>query len=124
MKIKNLIVLGSSLAALGVVLGAFSAHVLDKQLSAEELSSFQTGVRYQIYHALALLILTVLPLKNTRTSALLFVWGTVLFSGSIYLLTLDRLMGISLNHLGWITPIGGLALIAGWLLLIRDAIKS
>jgi len=124
MKIKNLIVLGSSLAALGVVLGAFAAHVLDKQLSAEELSSFQTGVRYQIYHALALLILTVLPLNNTRTSALLFVCGTVLFSGSIYLLTLDRLMGISLSHLGWITPIGGLALIAGWLLLIRDAIKS
>lgn len=124
MKIKNLIVLGSSLAALGVVLGAFAAHVLDKQLSAEELSSFQTGVRYQIYHALVLLILAVLPLNNTRTSALLFVWGTVLFSGSIYLLTLDRLMGISLSHLGWITPIGGLALIAGWLLLIRDAIKS
>jgi len=124
MKIKNLIVLGSSLAAFGVVLGAFAAHVLDKQLSAEELSSFQTGVRYQIYHALALLILTVLPLKNTRISALLFVWGTVLFSGSIYLLTLDRLMGVSLNHLGWITPIGGLALIAGWLLLIKSAIRS
>lgn len=124
MKIKNLIVLGSSLAALGVVLGAFAAHVLDKQLSAEELSSFQTGVRYQIYHALALLILTVLPLKNTRISALLFVGGTVLFSGSIYLLTLDRLMGVSLNHFGWITPIGGIALIAGWLLLIKSAVRS
>ena len=65
MKNKNLIILGCSLAALGVILGAFAAHVLDKQLSASEVSSFQTGVRYQIYHALALLILAGLPLQNT-----------------------------------------------------------
>ncbi|MGB0198748.1 MAG: DUF423 domain-containing protein [Flavobacteriaceae bacterium] len=124
MKNRNSIIWGSSLAVLGVVLGAFAAHILDKQLSEDELMSFQTGVRYQIYHALAILILTVLPLKNIRISAKLFAWGTLLFSGSIYLLTLDRIMGVNFNALGWITPIGGLVLIAGWLQLIRTAYRS
>ena len=59
MKNRNPIIWGSSLAVLGVVLGAFAAHILDKQLSEDELMSFQTGVRYQIYHALAILILAV-----------------------------------------------------------------
>lgn len=124
MKNKNLIILGSSIAVMGVILGAFAAHLLDKELTPDELSSFQTGVRYQIYHALALLILAALPLKNIRISALLFVWGTLLFSGSIYLLTLDRLIGVSFNGLGWVTPLGGLALIAGWLQLIRAAYEN
>ena len=124
MKNKNLIIWGSSLAVLGVVLGAFAAHILDKQLSEDELMSFQTGVRYQIYHALAILISAVLPLKNIRICTKLFVWGTLLFSGSIYLLTLDQIMGVNFSGLGWITPIGGLVLIAGWLQLIRTAYRS
>lgn len=124
MKNRNPIIWGSSLAVLGVVLGAFAAHILDKQLSEDELMSFQTGVRYQIYHALAILILAVLPLKNVRICTKLFVWGTLLFSGSIYLLTLDRIMGVNFSGLGWITPIGGLILIAGWLQLIRTAYRS
>ena len=124
MKNKNLIIWGSSLAVLGVVLGAFAAHILDKQLSEDELMSFQTGVRYQIYHALAILISAVLPLKNIRICSKLFVWGTLLFSGSIYLLTLDQIMGVNFSGLGWIKPIGGLVLIAGWLQLIRNAYRS
>lgn len=124
MKNRNLIIWGSSLAVLGVVLGAFAAHILDKQLSEDELMSFQTGVRYQIYHALAILISAVLPLKNIRICSKLFVWGTLLFSGSIYLLTLDQIMGVNFSGLGWITPIGGLVLIAGWLRLIRTAYRS
>jgi uncharacterized membrane protein YgdD (TMEM256/DUF423 family) len=124
MKNKNLIIWGSSLAVLGVVLGAFAAHILDKQLSEDQLMSFQTGVRYQIYHALAILISAVLPLKNIRICSKLFVWGTLLFSGSIYLLTLDQIMGVNFSGLGWITPIGGLVLIAGWLQLIRTAYRS
>lgn len=124
MKNRNLIIWGSSLAVLGVVLGAFAAHILDKQLSEDELMSFQTGVRYQIYHALAILISAVLPLKNIRICSKLFVWGTLLFSGSIYLLTLDQIMGVNFSGLGWITPIGGLVLIAGWLQLIRTAYRS
>ena len=124
MKNRNLIIWGSSLAVLGVVLGAFAAHILDKQLSEDELMSFQTGVRYQIYHALAILISAVLPLKNIRICTKLFVWGTLLFSGSIYLLTLDQIMGVNFSGLRWITPIGGLVLIAGWLQLIRTAYRS
>lgn len=124
MKNRNLIIWGSSLAVLGVVLGAFAAHILDKQLSEDQLMSFQTGVRYQIYHALAILISAVLPLKNIRICSKLFVWGTLLFSGSIYLLTLDQIMGVNFSGLGWITPIGGLVLIAGWLQLIRTAYRS
>lgn len=124
MKNRNLIITAGTFAALGVVLGAFAAHVLEKQLTSDELSSFQTGVRYQIYHALALLILPVLPLNKTSLPARFFVGGTVLFSGSIYLLTLDRLMGVDLSFLGWVTPIGGLALITAWLLLIKIAYKA
>lgn len=124
MKNRNLIITAGTLAALGVVLGAFAAHVLEKQLTSDELSSFQTGVRYQIYHALALLILAVLSLNKTSLLARFFIGGTVLFSGSIYLLTLDRLMGVDLSFLGWVTPIGGLALITAWLLLIKIAYKA
>lgn len=124
MKNRNLIITAGTLAVLGVVLGAFAAHVLEKQLTSDELSSFQTGVRYQIYHALALLILAVLPLNKTSLPARFFIGGTVLFSGSIYLLTLDRLMGVDLSFLGWVTPIGGLALITAWLLLIKIAYKA
>ena len=124
MKNRNLIITAGTFAALGVVLGAFAAHILEKQLTSDELSSFQTGVRYQIYHALALLILAVLPLNKTSLLARFFIGGTVLFSGSIYLLTLDRLMGVDLSFLGWITPIGGLALITAWLLLIKIAYKA
>lgn len=124
MKNRNLIITAGTLAVLGVVLGAFAAHVLEKQLTSDELSSFQTGVRYQIYHALALLILVVLPLNKTSLTARFFIGGTVLFSGSIYLLTLDRLMGVDLSFLGWVTPIGGLALITAWLLLIKIAYKA
>lgn len=124
MKNRNLIITAGTFAALGVVLGAFAAHVLEKQLTSDELSSFQTGVRYQIYHALALLILAVLPLNKTSLLARLFIGGIVLFSGSIYLLTLDRLMGVDLSFLGWVTPIGGLALITAWLLLIKIAYKA
>ena len=124
MKNRNLIITAGTLAVLGVVLGAFAAHVLEKQLTSDELSSFQTGVRYQIYHTLALLILAVLPLNKTSLLARFFIGGTVLFSGSIYLLTLDRLMGVDLSFLGWVTPIGGLALITAWLLLIKIAYKA
>ena len=124
MKNRNLIITAGTFAALGVVLGAFAAHVLEKQLTSDELSSFQTGVRYQIYHALALLILAVLPLNKTSLLARFFIGGIVLFSGSIYLLTLDRLMGVDLSFLGWVTPIGGLALITAWLLLIKIAYKA
>lgn len=101
----------------GVALGAFAAHALRGQLSAEYLTVFQTGVHYQMIHALALLAVALLwPQASGRLLAAaggLFILGVLLFSGSLYLLTLS-----GIGALGMITPIGGTAFIGGWLCLI------
>jgi uncharacterized membrane protein YgdD (TMEM256/DUF423 family) len=107
--------LGSISALLAVAAGAFGAHALRTRLSPAELSAFETGARYQMYHALALFICAALAERGWRLAppaGWLFVAGTVLFSGSLYAMALT---GISL--LGMITPLGGLAFIAGWVCL-------
>ena len=108
--------LGSLSAAIAVALGAFGAHALRARLEAPMLAAFETGVRYQLTHALALLAVawasTHWPGVTTRTSGWLFVAGTVLFSGSLYALSLSGVRG-----LGAITPSGGVAWIAAWLCL-------
>jgi uncharacterized membrane protein YgdD (TMEM256/DUF423 family) len=117
---KKIAVASAFLGALTVVLGAFGAHGLEKIVDQEAIASYQTGVRYQMYHVLLLLLLTVLPGlsdKILRQLCWLFFGGIALFSGSIYLLALDQAMGVSLSFLGPVTPIGGLLLIAGWLRL-------
>lgn len=100
----------------GVALGAFAAHGLKARLSAEYLAVFQTGVHYQLIHALALfgvaLLLQRLPSALLQVAGSLFALGIVLFSGSLYLLTLS-----GIGKLGMITPLGGLAFLAGWLCL-------
>lgn len=100
----------------GVAMGAFAAHGLKARMSAEYLAVFQTGAHYQLVHSLALLAVALLylltPQPLLRISGLLFTAGILLFSGSLYLLTLT---GIS--KLGMITPLGGLAFLGGWLCL-------
>lgn len=100
----------------GVALGAFAAHGLKARLNAEYLAVFQTGVHYQLIHALALfgvaLLLQRLPSGLLQAAGSLFALGIVLFSGSLYLLTLS-----GTGKLGMITPLGGLAFLAGWLCL-------
>jgi len=100
----------------GVALGAFAAHGLKSRLSAEYLAIFQTGTHYQLIHALALLAVALLsvqlPGRLLSCAGWLFALGIVLFSGSLYLLTLT---GVS--KLGIITPFGGLSFLAGWLCL-------
>lgn len=100
----------------GVALGAFAAHGLKARLSAEYLAVFQTGVHYQLIHALALfgvaLLLQRLPSGLLHAAGSLFALGILLFSGSLYLLTLS-----GIGKLGMITPLGGLAFLAGWLCL-------
>ncbi len=100
----------------GVALGAFAAHGLKTRLSPEYLAVFQTGTHYQLIHSLALLAVALLmlhsPHRLLRTSGALFALGIVLFSGSLYLLTLT-----GVTALGMITPIGGLAFLGGWLCL-------
>jgi uncharacterized membrane protein YgdD (TMEM256/DUF423 family) len=106
--------IGSLSAFLGVALGAFAAHALKGRLDADLLVTFEIAVRYQIYHAFALLAVgwahTRWPGAVLTASGWLFVIGTVLFSGSLYVLSLS-----GARWLGAITPVGGLALLAGWL---------
>lgn len=103
-----------------IVFGAFGAHLLKKKLSTDQLTSFETGVKYQMYHAIVLLIL---GLQSAFQSALqnyslyFFVIGVFLFSFSIYGLVLSDAFGKKLKILGPITPLGGLFLILGWAFL-------
>jgi uncharacterized membrane protein YgdD (TMEM256/DUF423 family) len=108
--------LGAISAALAVALGAFAAHGLRSRISADALTTFETGARYHIYHALALLAVAWAcsrwPSAWASAAGWLFVAGTVLFSGSLYLLAVT-----GVRALGAITPFGGLAFILGWLAL-------
>jgi uncharacterized membrane protein YgdD (TMEM256/DUF423 family) len=105
--------LGALSAGLGVAAGAFGAHALKTRLSAEMLTIFETGVRYQMYHALALFVvswvLTRWPSTAVNLGGWCFVIGTLLFSGSLYVLTLS-----GVKWWGVITPLGGVAFLIGW----------
>jgi len=110
------------IGALAVALGALGAHGLQDLIAPSSLASFRTGVWYHLLHAVALLAITRGSFK--RITALLWVWGIVFFSGSIYLLAIDEYFGLSLSFLGPITPIGGILLISGWLTLIVSNEKN
>ena len=112
--------IGVIFALLSVILGAFGAHLLKDLLSATELSSFKTGVRYQMFHALGIIILSLNQDKFTdKLNRMLQImsFGVILFSFSIYLLSLQNILRISVSFLGIITPLGGLFLITSWALL-------
>lgn len=113
---RHLAITGSVLAGLAVALGAFGAHALRTTLSPEDLAIFETGVRYQMYHAIGTLFAawrtSHAPDSSARLAGWLFVGGSVVFSGSLYLLVLT-----DVRWLGAITPIGGGAFLAGWLAL-------
>lgn len=110
---RRVFAVGTILAGIGVALGAFGAHALKARMSPELLGTFETGVRYQMYHALGLLALAWAisrwPERRLMPAAWLLFGGTALFSGSLYLLVLT-----GMRWFGAITPLGGVALIAGW----------
>jgi uncharacterized membrane protein YgdD (TMEM256/DUF423 family) len=111
------------LGGAGVGLGAFGAHALRTRLAPDLLAAFETGVRYQMYHALALFGVSVLAPRVHGTvlpaaAAWCFVAGTLVFSGSLYVLAVT-----GNRRVGAVTPIGGLALLAGWLLLVVTALR-
>lgn len=118
------------LGALSVALGAFAAHKLRDLLPPDGVAAFETGVRYQFYHALALLMVAILaekfPGKAIQRAGNCFIAGVVLFSGSLYGLTVLRITETTgLNTLvGIITPFGGLFFIAGWLFLLFGVSKK
>ena len=115
--------LGALFGALGVGLGAFGAHALKARLSPEDLAIFEVGVRYQMYHGLALIGLGFVASKIDagllRTAGWLFVVGIIIFSGSLYTLVLS-----GIRVLGAVTPIGGVAMIIAWILLAIAAFKT
>jgi len=115
---------GAGFALLAVIAGAFAAHGLKAVLDAQQLALFETASKYQMYHALALLVVGVM-LTNPQFSrsllklaALAFILGIILFSGSLYLLAL-----IGASWLGAITPVGGIAFLSGWLMTMVAALK-
>ncbi|AIY12270.1 DUF423 domain-containing protein [Cellulophaga baltica] len=117
---KTIFSTGILFGALAVILGAFGAHGLKEVLSEEALASYTTGVTYQMYHALVLLILsgvTKIQEKNKKLIYGVFTVGVLLFSFSIYLLATNSLTSFDFKAIGFITPVGGLLLIAGWILL-------
>ncbi|AZA75540.1 DUF423 domain-containing protein [Chryseobacterium indoltheticum] len=121
------LVFGAAYGMLSVILGAFGAHALKKILSVERLESFETGVRYQMYAAFFLLIAGYILKFDTSSQkwiSILMIAGTMLFSFSIYGLSLQDYLGANLKFLGPITPLGGLFMILAWLMLIFYFIKN
>jgi uncharacterized membrane protein YgdD (TMEM256/DUF423 family) len=119
---KTFFVLGSLFAGIGVAAGAFGAHALASTLSSEALTTFETGVRYQMYHAFALLALAGAisrwpgSMKLFKTAGWLFTAGILFFSVSLYALAVT-----GMSWLGAITPVGGVAFVLAWLLLLIGA---
>jgi uncharacterized membrane protein YgdD (TMEM256/DUF423 family) len=114
---KKIISTGAILGMIAIILGAFGAHALKKVLTIEELSTFETGVKYQMYHALFLLFIGVMTGLSQKAKKIIYnlvVLGIIFFSGSIYLLATNRLTPFDFKFIGFVTPIGGLLLISSW----------
>jgi uncharacterized membrane protein YgdD (TMEM256/DUF423 family) len=123
---KITVIWGVIFAALAVVLGAFGAHILKNAISADALATFEVGVRYQMYHALGLIAIGLTGALSTtiqKNTTILFVVGTLLFSGSIYLLSLKEILPFDPGVIGFVTPIGGTFFIIGWLYFLIQVIK-
>lgn len=120
------LIFGTLYGATSVILGAFGAHAFKKILSAEKLMSFETGVKYQMYHALLLVAIGLFLEFQTgleKSAAWCIILGTFIFSVSIYFLSFAEHWGINLKWLGPITPLGGLLMIVGWFLLLFYFLK-
>ena len=119
MKIDKLF--GAIFALLSVIIGAFNSHAFKKILPYTAIESIDVGLRYMMYHGLALLILSI---EEKKWIAIFFIVGTIFFSFSIFLLSIQSIVNIELSWLGPITPIGGCFLIFGWILLVYKFVKQ
>jgi len=124
MKAKGVVITGSILMVLAVAFGAFGAHIVEDMLTPDRFDVYQTAVEYHFYHALGLLFLGAISQHLSesvwlRWSGILITTGIIIFSGSLYLLTLT-----DTGWLGAITPIGGAAFIVGWISLAVGVFKS
>jgi len=124
---KKVISTAAILGAVAIILGAFGAHALKKILDVDQLATFETGVKYQMYHALFLLFVGTSQMVSEKAKKgilYLVVLGVLFFSGSIYLLATNGLLGVDFKVIGFITPIGGLLLIVAWIYLFADILKK
>ena len=118
---SKIVTTATILGMIAIILGAFGAHALKKFLSIEQLATFETGVRYQMYHALFLLFISLFDVLTDSVKKIIYylvVSGVILFSGSIYLLATNDLTAFDFKHIGFVTPIGGLLLIMAWGVLL------
>ena len=114
-----IVALGAFNGAIAVAAGAFAAHALKARLEPRALEVFETGARYQMYHALAIVLAGLLGARGATTAAWIFAAGIALFSGSLYALALT-----DLKPVGAITPFGGLAFLVGWVWLAVAALRA
>lgn len=124
---RTILLVGTAMGMLAIVLGAFAAHGLEKLVDAQAIDTFETGVKYQMYHALFLLFLGIwsgLSLKPKKIVFTLILLGVVLFSFSIYLLALSSLTSFDFKIIGFLTPIGGVLMIMGWAVLAYKILKT
>lgn len=124
---KTILLTAAVLALFSVVLGAFAAHGLKPLISPDAMDSFQTGVRYQMYHALFLLVVGFtdkIPKKTKKVLFVLILSGLIFFSGSIYGLATDELSSFDFKRVALITPIGGGLLITSWIVLLIFIVKN
>lgn len=123
---RNVLIWGALLGVLAIILGAFATHGLRPHLSVESAQTFETGVKYQMYHALFLLLLGGFPLASEKVKRICFyltLFGVLFFSGSIYLLATNSLTSFDFKVLGPVTPIGGSLMIFAWIVLLISFFK-
>ena len=123
---RRILLAGTLLGAIGIILGAFAAHGLKPKLSVESMTTFETGVRYQMYSAIFLIVLGGLPLITEKTKNICFYLtfvGVILFSGSIYLLATNDLTSFDFKRIALATPLGGTLMIAAWIVLFFRILK-
>lgn len=123
---KKLRITGAVFGLTAVIIGAFGAHGLEKVLDASAITTFETGVKYQMYHALLLLIIPVFALseRTKKTLFILLLLGILFFSGSIYGLATNELTSFDFTKIALITPVGGTLLIISWGMLVFQFIKE
>lgn len=122
---RRFLIAGAFFGLLAVILGAFASHGLKDAISVNSLNSFETGVRFQIYHAFLLLILGVYTkLESIRANWIFYLlcFGILLFSGSIYLLSTNQFTSFDFTRIALVTPLGGSLLILAWLILLLNFI--
>jgi len=123
---KIILVLASILGLLAIVLGAFASHGLRGLISAESLQTFETGVRYQMYHAIVLLFIGIAEVFKMKTKRIIFyliLIGLLFFSGSLYGLATNELSSFDFTRIGFVTPLGGLLLIISWAVMLVNFLK-